>query len=114
MLLSSGSPRGGSSVLLEGRNESSRLQICAASTSFSATKCTTPDLFICARTPPSSCADTISPVTCLITVGPVMKISPSRVCMMKSVSAGLYAAPPAQGPQIIEICGTTPDSITFW
>src|ERR1035438_2105512 len=61
MRLPSNSPRGGSSLLLEGRNPSRRLQISAASTSFSATKCTTPDLFICARTPPSSCAETISP-----------------------------------------------------
>jgi hypothetical protein len=37
-----------------------------------------------------------------------MNISPSRVWMMKSVSAGLYAAPPAHGPQISEICGTRP------
>ena len=37
-----------------------------------------------------------------------MNICASRVWMMKSVSAGLYAAPPAQGPQISEICGTTP------
>jgi hypothetical protein len=27
---------------------------------------------------------------------------------MKSVIAGLYTAPPAQGPMIIEICGITP------
>jgi len=33
--------------------------------------------------------------------------------MMKSVSAGEYAAPPAQGPQIIEIWGTAPESWTF-
>jgi hypothetical protein len=28
----------------------------------------------------------------------------------KSVIAGLYTAPPAQGPRIAEICGTTPDA----
>ena len=63
--------------------------------------------------PPSCSAVTFSPVTCLITCGPVMNICALRVWMMKSVSAGLYAAPPAQGPQISEICGTAPDSITF-
>ena len=29
---------------------------------------------------------------------------------MKSVIAGLYTAPPAQGPRIAEICGTTPEA----
>ena len=32
---------------------------------------------------------------------------------MKSVIAGEYTAPPAQGPRISEICGTTPDACTF-
>ena len=59
---------------------------------------TTPDLFIWARAPPRSSAVTTSPVTWRITAGPVMNIRPSRVWMMKSVSAGLYAAPPAHGP----------------
>src|SRR2546428_8831252 len=31
----------------------------------------------------------------------------------KSVIAGEYTAPPAQGPMIAEICGTTPDDRTF-
>ena len=29
---------------------------------------------------------------------------------MKSVSAGEYTAPPAQGPIMAEICGTTPEA----
>jgi hypothetical protein len=33
---------------------------------------------------------------------------------MKSVMAGEYTAPPAQGPMIMEICGTTPEAITFF
>ena len=28
--------------------------------------------------------------------------------------AGEYTAPPAQGPIITEICGTTPEAMTFW
>src|SRR5665647_2381001 len=64
--------------------------------------------------PPSSSAVTVSPVICLITSGPVMNIRDASVWMMKSVSAGEYAAPPAQGPAMIEICGTAPDSATFW
>jgi len=32
---------------------------------------------------------------------------------VKSVRAGEYTAPPAQGPMIIEIWGTTPDASTF-
>ena len=30
--------------------------------------------------------------------------------MVKSVIAGEYTAPPAQGPMIAEICGTTPEA----
>ena len=33
---------------------------------------------------------------------------------MKSVIEGEYTAPPAQGPMIIEICGTTPEAMTLW
>jgi hypothetical protein len=33
--------------------------------------------------------------------------------MMKSVIAGEYTAPPAQGPMIKEICGMTPDACTL-
>ena len=33
---------------------------------------------------------------------------------MKSVIAGEYTAPPAHGPMIAVICGTTPDAITFF
>ena len=32
---------------------------------------------------------------------------------MKSVIAGEYTAPPAHGPMITEICGTTPEAITL-
>ena len=32
---------------------------------------------------------------------------------MKSVIAGEYTAPPAQGPMINEICGITPEAITL-
>ena len=48
-----------------------------------------------------------------MTCGPVMNIWAWRVWMMKSVSAGEYAAPPAQGPQMSEICGTAPESTTL-
>ena len=33
--------------------------------------------------------------------------------IVKSVIAGLYTAPPAQGPRIALIWGTTPDARTF-
>jgi len=36
-----------------------------------------------------------------------------RVMMMKSVRAGLYTAPPAQGPMMAEICGMTPDAMVL-
>jgi hypothetical protein len=32
---------------------------------------------------------------------------------MKSVMAGEYTAPPAHGPMMTEICGTTPDASTL-
>ena len=34
----------------------------------------------------------------------------SLVITMKSVMAGEYTAPPAQGPRMSEICGTTPEA----
>ena len=48
-----------------------------------------------------------------MTCGPVINMRACWVWMMKSVSAGLYAAPPAHGPQMSEICGTVPESITL-
>ena len=57
---------------------------------------------------------TSSLVTDLMTRGPVMNmwLVPSTM-KMKSVSAGLYTAPPAQVPMIPAICGTTPELITL-
>ena len=34
----------------------------------------------------------------------------ARASGRKSVSAGEYTAPPAQGPMMAEICGTTPEA----
>ena len=104
---------GGSSRLFDGRKLSSFWQMATAWRSSSAMKCVTPEWVMCASGPPSSSAVTCSPVTCRMTCGPVMNICDWRVWMMKSVSAGLYAAPPAHGPQMSEICGTAPESITF-
>ena len=52
-------------------------------------KCATPDRLLCARAPPSSSISTSSPVTVLITSGPVMNMCdlPSTMSV-KSVSAG--------------------------
>ncbi len=68
---------------------SSRRQRYTASLSSSATKWTTPECVMWASAPPSCSAVTTSPVTCLMTCGPVMNICACRVWMMKSVSAGL-------------------------
>ena len=38
----------------------------------------------------------------------------SLTMKMKSVMAGEYTAPPAQGPRITEIWGITPDACTFF
>ena len=48
----------------------------------------TPEWVMWASGPPSASAVTVSPVTCLMTCGPVMNICALRVWMMKSVSAG--------------------------
>ena len=64
--------------------------------------------------PPSSSKLTSSPVTVLITSGPVMNMCEVlSTISVKSVMAGEYTAPPAHGPMISEICGTTPDASTF-
>ena len=55
-----------------------------------------------------------SPVTACTTSGPVRNMyEMPRTMNTKSVSAGEYAAPPAQGPSITLICGMTPDARTF-
>ena len=48
----------------------------------------TPEWAMWASAPPSASAVICSPVTCLMTWGPVMNIWALRVMMMKSVSAG--------------------------
>ena len=57
---------------------------------------------------------TCSPVTSATTSGPVrnMELVP-RAITTKSVSAGEYTAPPAQGPRIREIWGITPEASTL-
>ncbi len=64
--------------------------------------------------PPSSSRVTSSPVTVLTTSGPVMNMCDvSRTMKMKSVRAGLYTAPPAQGPRMTLIWGMTPEQATL-
>ena len=60
--------------------------------------------------PPRSSLVTSSWVTALITSGPVMNMYEVSLTMnTKSVMAGEYTAPPAQGPMMAEIWGTTPE-----
>ena len=77
-----------------------------------ATKCATP-LRSCTFGPPRSNAPTSSPMTSFTTAGPVRNMFPRSVITTKSVSAGEYEPPPADAPQITEICGIRPDSATF-
>ena len=80
------------------------------STSLSYAPCATPDFFVCTVAPPSSSCVTSSAVTVFTTSGPVMNMyDVSRTMKMKSVMAGEYTAPPAQGPMIREIWGITPE-----
>ena len=63
----------------------------------------TPDLVIWVSAPPSSSAVTSSFVTVLTTFGPVTNIYEVFFVMkIKSVNAGEYTAPPAQGPNMAE------------
>ncbi len=56
----------------------------------------------------------LSWVTVFTTLGPVTNMREVRRTMkMKSVIAGEYTAPPAQGPSTTEICGTTPEASTL-
>ena len=49
-----------------------------------------------------------------MTSGPVMNMCDVwSIITVKSVIAGEYTAPPAHGPRITEICGTTPDESTL-
>ena len=79
-----------------------------------ATNEATPDFVEWLPAPPSSSSETSSPVTVRTTSGPVMNMCDfSRTMKMKSVMAGLYTAPPAQGPRITLICGITPEDCTL-
>src|ERR1700749_3621979 len=66
---------------------------------------------MCAAAPPSSSKVTSSPVTALITSGPVMNmwLVPCTITV-KSVIAGEYTAPPAAGPMIRLTWGMTPEA----
>ena len=82
--------------------------------SSSAARWATPDFVLCAIAPPSDSKSTSSPVTVLMTSGPVMNMCEVSLTMkMKSVIAGEYTAPPAHGPMISEICGITPEHMTL-
>ncbi|MNW03695.1 hypothetical protein D3C71_1996670 [compost metagenome] len=72
-------------------------------------------MVVCVSAPPSSSAVTSSWVTVFTTSGPVTNMYDESLTMkMKSVIAGEYTAPPAQGPMIMLICGTTPLASTFF
>ena len=106
---------GGSSMLFCGRYEINSRTMANASSSFSETNCATPDLAPCTLAPPRFSSLIVSPVTVLTTLGPVRNILLVPLFIrMKSVSAGEYTAPPAQGPMIIEICGTTPEALMLF
>src|SRR5680860_896479 len=84
-----GSSHGGSSMLLEGRKESRDLASSIHSFSREAEKWATPRGLLGVRAPPRSSKETSSPVTVLITLGPVMNMwLVSSTMNMKSVIAG--------------------------
>ncbi len=100
---------GGSSRLFDGRKLNKKRTSSRHDFSSGDTNVATPLLVAWLIAPPSSSSVTSSPVTVLTTSGPVMNMwLDSRTMKMKSVIAGLYTAPPAHGPRITEICGTTP------
>ncbi len=80
---------GGVSRLFCGRKPSRNRVSSIAWSSSSKAKCATPDLVLCDIAPPSSSNPTSSPVTVLITSGPVMNMwEVSLTIPMKSVIAG--------------------------
>ena len=81
------------------------------SSSLAQVKCETPLTSPCVSAPPSCSIVTSSCVTVFTTFGPVTNMNDvPRTMNVKSVIAGEYTAPPAHGPRIAEICGTTPDA----
>ena len=101
-------------MLFAGSKSTSSRARSIAPWSSSAVKCETPDLLPCVFAPPRSSNETSSFVTVLITSGPVMNMWAVLSTMItKSVIAGEYTAPPAHGPMITLICGTTPLALTF-
>ena len=78
-----------------------RRSSCIAWTSLSNARSATPERRVWVAAPPSSSWVTVSWVTVLTTSGPVTnRYELSRTMKMKSVIAGEYTAPPAQGPMI--------------
>mmetsp|Transcript_28353 Transcript_28353/g.64521 ORF Transcript_28353/g.64521 Transcript_28353/m.64521 type:complete len:304 (-) Transcript_28353:74-985(-) len=101
--------------LLSGRYPRRVLTALIAATSLGYDPCATP-LVPPAWTddPPRSSFVTSSFVTVRTTSGPVTNMyDVSSTMNMKSVMAGLYTAPPAQGPMTTETWGTTPDASTL-
>jgi hypothetical protein len=74
---------------LEGKKLSNCRHNCMACWSSSAMKWMLPERVMWASAPPRASWEISSPVTCLMTWGPVMNIRAWRVWMMKSVRAGL-------------------------
>jgi len=108
------STSGASSRLFCGRNESKKRTSSRHDCSSLETNVATPDFDAWLIAPPSSSNVTSSPVTVFTTSGPVMNMwLDSRTMKMKSVIAGEYTAPPAHGPRMTEICGTTPEDCTL-
>ena len=66
--------KGGRSAFDEGKYDSSLRTPAAHSCSLRGRKCATPEVALCTCPPPSSSNDTASPVTTLITSGPVMNM----------------------------------------
>lgn len=80
---------GASERLFDGRYDSSDLTYSMASFSSPAMWCATPEVVLCVRAPPSSSNPTSSPVTVLMTSGPVMNMCEVwSTITVKSVIAG--------------------------
>ena len=111
---SDGMTDGGFSRPFWGRYSSSSRIWRKQSCSEPATKWQTPERTLCVSAPPSDSKSQDSPVALRTTSGPVMNmwLVPSTM-KTKSVKAGEYTAPPAQGPRMAEICGMKPEAWTF-
>ncbi len=91
-----------------------RAMASACSSSF-ARWSATPEISVCTKAPPSSSADTSSPVAAFTSGGPPRKMVPVPSTMIvSSLIAGTYAPPAVHEPMTTATCGMPFADIRAW